>query len=196
MKQRVFYDQCTWEYQSGLARWRDYRQVAARIPARVKPWLLDETSLTEHLVRAGAGDFRVQLQRNCWGLPFADERMALDMDSRERALLRETLLLVRGQPWVYARSVIPASTIIGANKPLRSLGNRSLGSWLFKVPNMQRDPFAIALLPAGNSLVTAELQQQASLWGRRSRFVVNRRALLVCEIFLPAFQPWPMIGRF
>ena len=196
MKQRVFYDQCTCEYQSGLARWRDYRQAASLIPAKVKPWLLDETSLTEHLVRAGAGDFRVQLQRSYWGLPTADERRTLGMASRERALLRETLLLVRQQPWVYARSVIPATTISGNNRPLRAMGNRSLGSWLFKVPNMQRDPFEVVLLPPDNALVSDELQQQHSLWGRRSRFVVNHRALLVCEIFLPAFQPWPMISRF
>ncbi len=196
MKQRVFYDQCTWQCQPGLARWRDYREVVARIPAQVRPWLLDETSLTEHLIRAGAGDFRVQLQRSCWGLPNTGERVALEMASRERALLRETLLLVRGQPWVYARSVIPASTIIGGNRLLRSLGNRSLGSWLFRVPNMERDPFAVALLPPGNKLVSAGLQRQTPLWGRRSRFVVNKRPLLVCEIFLPAFQPWPMIRRF
>ncbi len=196
MKQRVFYDHCTRQCQPALARWRDHRLVRARIPLQVRPWLLDQTSLTEHLVRAGAGDFRVQVQRSCWGAPRTDERAALKMRDRERALLRETLLLVRGQPWVYARSVIPASTVTGDNRLLRSLGNRSLGSWLFQVPNMERDPFAVALLPPGNTLVSAELQQDTPLWGRRSRFVVNQRPLLVCEIFLPAFEPWPMIRRF
>jgi chorismate--pyruvate lyase len=195
MKDRVFYDQCPRKYQSSLAKWRDYRQVKLHIPSRVRPWLLDEGSLTERLVRASGGQFQVQLLRQCWGAPTADERITLGMAQREVALLRETILMGRQQAWVYARSVIPAATLTGHNRCLRSLGNRSLGSWLFQAHDMQRSPFQVSLLAPDNVLVPAELQQDQHLWGRRSRFEVSGAALLVCEIFLPRFKPWPMINR-
>jgi chorismate--pyruvate lyase len=117
------------------------------------------------------------------------------MSHRQVALVRETLLLVKQQAWVFARSVIPASTLNGPNRALRSLGNRSLGSWLFSAPSMRRAPFEVALIDPGNTLVPEQLQTDVQLWGRRSRFEVNQAALLVCEIFLPPFQAWPMIKR-
>lgn len=160
----------------------------------MRPWLLDEGSLTAHLVRASGGEFRVQLQRQHWGLPDHSERAALGLEARQVALLRETLLLVKEQAWVYARSVIPATTLSGSNRCLRSLGNRSLGSWLFNAPDMQRSPFEVALLQPGHSPVPGNLQRDFPLWGRRSRFEVHSAPLLVCEIFLPDFVPWPTIG--
>jgi chorismate--pyruvate lyase len=196
MKDRVFYDQCPRQCQSSLLNWRDNRRVKLQIPATVRPWLLDEGSLTEHLTRAGGGEFHVEVQRNSWGAPDSGERRALGMASREMALVRETLLMVRQQPWVYARSVIPAATLNGHNRNLRSLGNRSLGSWLFKAPDLVRAPFEVALLAPGNALVPAALQGDQNLWARRSRFEVHGASLLVCEIFLPPFRPWPMIQRY
>lgn len=195
MKDRVFYDQSPHQHQSTLGAWRSHRQVRFHIPAGVRSWLLDEGSLTEHLVRAADGDFRVSVQRQDWRLPHRSEQLALGMEAREVGMLRETLLLVKGQPWVYARSVIPATSLAGANRCLRALGNRSLGSWLFRAPDMQRSPFEVALLQPGHSPVPAELQGDQALWGRRSRFQVNDRPLLVCEIFLPSFEAWPTIAQ-
>lgn len=194
MKDRVFYDHCPREYQPGLARWRQHHQLRHCIPAPVRSWLLDEASLTQRLVKASQGEFEVRLQGQFWALPMASERQALDLSPRSMTLVRETLLVGRQQPWVYARSIIPATSLVGKNRSLRALGNRSLGSWLFQQPGMSRSPFAVALLAPANSPVPSELQQQQSLWGRRSVFQVNGAPLLVCEIFLPQFRAWPTIG--
>jgi chorismate--pyruvate lyase len=107
--------------------------------------------------------------------------------------VRETLLLCNDVPWVFARSVIPASSLKGHARQLLKLNNRSLGSWLFNDSTMRRDPFELATITSSNSVVPANLQCQQKLWGRRSKFTVQGLPLLVAEIFLPAFKPWPVI---
>lgn len=191
MKDRVFYDHSRGKYQSDGADWQDYRRILNRIPREVRPWLLDQGSLTRHLQRSSGGQFGVDLLRQRWARPVAHERAILDLKSRELAQVRETLLLVDGEPWVFARSVIPAYTLRGANRRLQYFGSRSLGSWLFQAKNMRRSRFQVAQLAPSCPLVPLELQQTQCLWGRRSRFELSGAPLLVCEIFLPAFRPWP-----
>lgn len=159
------------------------------IPADVRPWLLDTGSLTERLLKASDGHFRVQLLRHQWTRPLADERRALGLQSREAAMVREVLLCCRNEPWVYARSVLPARVLRGQHRHLRSFGARSLGAHLFSSPHTERDPFEYARIP-GHALPDALAPADALLWARRSRFYLNHEPLLVAEVFLPAFQPW------
>lgn len=63
-----------------------------------------------------------------WQLPRAEECRALNLNRRSRALVREVLLLGCGQPWVYARSVLPLRSLQGKSRNLRSLDSRPLGS--------------------------------------------------------------------
>lgn len=190
-KDGAFYDHCRGQHQPEAAIWRDYRRTPYRIPDQVKPWLLDQGSLSRHLQRVSGGHFSVRLLRQTWSSARRDERQLLGLQLRERAQVRETVLQVRGEPWVFARSVIPARSSTGVNRQLRRLGERSLGSWLFQAHDLRRSRFQVARLSPEHSPVPAALQQGQSLWGRRSRFEVNGSPLLVCEIFLPAFTAWP-----
>ena len=194
MNDRLFYDQSRGKYQSDRVAWRDNCHSVGEIPPPVRRWLLDESSLTRHLQQASLQSFAVQVLRQEWASPLAHERRVLDLGVREAAQLRETLLLVDKVPWVFARSVIPAATLTGSNRCLRRLGNQSLGSWLFQTPSLRRSRFQFARINPGNELVPAALQGQRPLWGRRSRFEVRGKPLLVCEIFLPDFRPWPETG--
>ncbi len=160
------------------------------LPPAVRPWLLDSGSLTAHLQQASGGDFRVQLLHHGWARAHADERAALGLGSREATLVREVLLLCHGEPWVYARSVLPARLLRGRHRHLRTFGARSLGAHLFAGPHTQRDPFEVTQLPA-QQLPHAVLTHPARLlWGRRSRFYLDGEPLLVAEFFLAAFRPW------
>ncbi|HEY9035801.1 MAG TPA: chorismate lyase [Pseudomonadales bacterium] len=160
------------------------------VPVAIRPWLLDSGSLTEHLQRISGGDFTVRVLRHGWAKPRPDERAALDLRTQEACIVREVLLLCRGEPWVYARSVLPARVLRGRHRHLRSFGARSLGAHLFANTRTVRDPFEIARLPA-NALPAAVLADSpALLWARRSRFYLDGEPLLVAEVFLPAFQPW------
>lgn len=155
-------------------RWRDGRQfLQQQLPILLRPWLLAEGSLTQRLLAASDGDFRVQLLRQHWCRPVLAEARLLDLAPTAHALVREVILYGRGKPWVYARSVLPAQTLIGDLRRLRKLQDSSLGALLFTYPQLQRRPF--------------EITQSNTLWGRRSRFELDARPLIVSEFFLPAF---------
>ena len=162
-------------------RWRSYRRVpSTRLPRRWRDWLLHPGSLTQRLTEAAGGDFRVELSFQGWGMPTLSEARSLGIDPRQQALIREVRLIGRGQTWVYARSIIPASTLKGPLRKLRRLGNRSLGSLLFKEPTMHRGPIETCSLRLDGLLEPVS--------ARRSVFYLRGLPLLVCEVFLPSLQ--------
>ena len=204
MNNRLFYDQSCGKHQSDRIVWRNHRSALHEIPDQVRPWLLDESSLTRHLQHASQQHFGVQVLWQHWARPLPDEQHILNLPVREVAQLRETLLLVDGVPWVFARSIIPVRSLTGANRRLRHLGNQSLGSWLFQSRSLRRSQFQVARIPSDNPILPAREHSEHSeqgecskqtLWGRRSRFEVDNKPLLVCEIFLGNFRPWTVAGQ-
>ena len=105
-------------------------------------------------------------------------------------LIREVRLHCNNQPWVYARSVLPATSLVGRLDRLRTLDNRPLGHLLFTDPHMSRDRYEICRVPAAALGESVTEQDDDGLWGRRSRFVLSGHPIMVSEIFLPAFRPW------
>lgn len=168
--------------------WRDYH--LATIPPEVKVWLLDAGSLTQRLIAASHNHFRVQLLQHCWQRPRLSESRALGMKEREWAIVREVILRCHDQPWVFARSIIPASSLGGHLRRLRRFSDNSLGELLFRDPSMQRCPFEVARIDGESRMLPAQLRHSATLWGRRCRFELAQKPILVAEIFLPAFEPW------
>ena len=110
------------------------------------------------------------------------------MRQREQALVREVLLVCNNQPWVFARSIIPASVLKGRLHRLRTLHNSSLGTILFTDRSMRRQPFEIAVIDGNSEQLPTDLRQPEKLWGRRCRFEVAGKPLMVSEIFLPDFR--------
>ena len=100
------------------------------------------------------------------------------------ALVRQVLLCCDDQPLVYARSVIPVTTIHGAQRRYANMGNRPLGAMLFSDRTMRREAVEVAVLPLENS-VNQYTQFNEPVWGRRSVFRVAGKPLLVSEYFLP-----------
>ncbi|MFT4836683.1 MAG: chorismate--pyruvate lyase, partial [Psychromonas sp.] len=70
------------------------------------------------------------------------------------------------------------------------IGTDSLGKFLFQDPSMRRDKIEVAQFPVYSAVhqLCTVLNQEVDfpLWGRRSLFYVNNKALLVSEVFLPA----------
>ncbi len=160
-------------------RWTSLRRGhRLRAPYQWHSWLTDNGSLTQRLIQLSQGQFAVRVIRQQWGLPSRHEAQALGMGTRQVALIREVHLLGKGEPWVYARSLIPATTLTGAQRRLRHLGNRSLGSLLFRTPGMRRGPLQISRLG----------HEDNPLWARRSVFFLQEKPLLVCEVFLSPLQ--------
>jgi chorismate--pyruvate lyase len=172
--------------------WQPERQyTASTLPPAMRYWLLDDGSLTNRLTVVGQGDFAVQRLAQSWQVPMPSEQRLLGLPLRQIALIREVALLVRGEPVVFARSVFPVSSLAGELAHLRKLQNRSLGSILFRHRGMHRSPFELAYIPGDSDYLPTHLHQREPAWGRRSRFAIAGKSLMVSEVFLKGFTPWP-----
>ena len=174
---------------AAVLRWLEGRQLPHQQPGPVlRDWLLDVGSLTRRVQRACAGRFRVRVEFQGLGRPRLDECLALHLRQPRRALIREVHLLCDDRPWVFARTVIPISTLRGRERRLAHLGERPLGAVLFADPHMTRGPVEVACVRPGQALYTAAVQglrqRPAEIWGRRSVFRLGGKPLLVSEFFL------------
>ena len=170
-------------------RWFPY----PRLPSPIHPspslraWLLDSGSLTAKLIKLSHGEFRVEVLQQLPARASRSEAFALGIGVHELCLVREVILKGRDKPWVFARSVLPLSSLTGSLRHLRKQGTRPLGAFLFSQPHLSRSPIALSLISRHHSYVPAELIQNHSLWGRRSVFSLDGKPLLVSEVFLSDF---------
>lgn len=141
-------------------------------------WVASRDSLTARLTAAGAPrPFRVRLLDQRIATPHLDEARALDLPPGRQAWLREVALCLGERPWVLARSVAPLDD--RRDRRLERLGERSLGSWLFRQPGLERGEIEVTSAPAG-------FHPARGPWGRRSLFRHDDFRVLVQEWFLEA----------
>ena len=160
--------------------WRPLDQRV--LPAPLRDWMSDPGSLTARLQRYGR--FRVAPGYHALTVPDPSEQHLLGLPPRQRALIREVTLLLDDIPVVAARSVLPLTSLRGANRVLGNMGSRSLGSELYRRPPALRDQVWVryGCPPHGDT----------PCWGRQSRFLKRHQPLLVAEYFLPAL--WDIVA--
>ena len=175
----------------------------ATVLSALRPWLTDPASLTSR-IRARCTRFSVQLLGQRLGRALNDEAVLLGLHAGELVWVREVLLLADGRPVVFARSLLPRCNLRGAWNLFHGFGARSLGLALFADPAIRRTALACARLDrrdarhrrAQQALHPCDaLPLPATLWARRSVFVLRGRALMVSEIFLPAILDLPRRAR-
>ncbi|TVU92349.1 chorismate lyase [Vreelandella titanicae] len=170
-----------------FSRWRPIDAARPAMSAPWWQWVASTDSLTARLMAAG-GDkpFRVRLLRQGVGWPRQDEAQALGIGAKRYAWLREVALCLDETPWVVARSVAPLTQVKGQR--LESLGERSLGSWLFRQPGLVRGPLEVTTHSPQFASVNGI--REGCAWGRRSVFYHGCKhgslSLLVQEYFLTA----------
>lgn len=174
-------------YRSSLLLWQPLPRHTRRPCKPMQDWLIDRGSLTARLIAKSEGKFRVEVVRQIIGVPRLDERQALGMKRPALALIREVILCGRGEPWVFARSLLPLASLTGKLRHLRKQGNRPLGAFLFRQPHLARSAIAVAQISRDHGYVPRNLIGDQLLWGRRSVFYLQQKPLLVSEVFLPAF---------
>jgi chorismate--pyruvate lyase len=177
---------------AGEPVWRNsYRLNRGQLPEQWRDWLLDRSSLTLRLQRACPGTFNVEVVSLRMEPPLLSEARALRRPPQELALVRQVRLLCDGQPWVFARTVIPLPSLRGGLRQLALLGNRPLGAVLFADPTMHRSAVEVTRVgrskrlfsrAIGDTDASAEINE---IWGRRSVFTLKGQPLLVSEFFLP-----------
>lgn len=166
-------------------RWYQRHQLFNHsIDPALHTWLFDKSSLTARLIGICGSDFSVRVISQHYGKIDVTEASAMVLQKSHSALVRQVLLCCDGQPLVYARTVIPVTTIQGAQRRYANMGNRPLGAMLFADRTMQREEVEVSMLPT-----THEANQYTNsnnpIWGRRSVFRVSGKPLLVSEYFLP-----------
>lgn len=168
-------------------RWCSQKRCFSKnLNASVKDWLFDAGSLTARLVSRCDGVFSVKVLSVKSATPTPDEINALNLKPRSQAIIREVLLLCDKQPVVYARTIIPVSSMRGSLRGIVKLGNKSLGAVLFADKKMQRKPVEVTSLAATHKCHEwTGYQKKEAIWGRRSVFILKNEEILVSEFFLP-----------
>jgi len=164
------------------------------LPEHLQYWLLDPNSLTARL-KAHCHQFRVELLGQT--IESCQAHEAVDsIPAGEKVLVREVLLYCDDIPQVFARSLLPLSSLTGAEQALANLGTQSLGQVLFNHPSLERKVIEVATFDLTSSVgkLANDLQLTIThnLWGRRSVFMLENKPLMVAEVFLPgafAYQP-------
>lgn len=161
----------------------------AELPTGLADWLLDSGSLTRRLRQVCPGQFSVRVLGQYWARPLPSEAKSLKLNRQGYVWVREVQLLCDDHPWVFARTLIPLSSLRGRCQRLTRLGTRPLGEVLFADPKIQRGDVEVACILGSQRLhrrAFGDLPEKSdAIWGRRSVFRIGGRPLLVCEIFLP-----------
>lgn len=168
-------------------RWLLASSLCGQVRGPLHQWLLDKSSLTSRLMAKSGGRLTVQVLHQGWGQPTLSEARALRINPRSAVLVREVLLCGDGEPWVFARSILPYSSLKGRLRHLGKFDNRPLGAFLFSQPNMRRGPMEVSKFGPHCNRLPAHLQDDEPAWGRRSVFYVADKPLLVSEVFLKTF---------
>lgn len=161
----------------------------------LKNWLLDTGSLTERLltqcqsfqlVVIGQAPVKISLDESSLLCKTATDFI------QEEWQVREVLLCGDGQPWVFARSIIPMELW---DRDFSGLSNTPIGKLIFNDPRFTREPFQITQLKQSNTfLKQLALQGNLNLWGRRSVFNFEHLKMIVCEVFLPDSPIYQNLG--
>lgn len=170
----------------------EFRRVSRLLdrqpPSAIRDWLEDPGSVTSRMRGACRGEFSLSVVGQKKARPFRQEARVLQLPPRRFALIRQVLLCCAGTPWIFARSVLPFSTLKGCNRRLAHLGSKPLGEVLFALPGLARRQVQIERLSVNSTmrqaLIEAVDEDPADAWLRRSVFLLNNDPLLINEVFL------------
>lgn len=174
-------------------RWQGVLPIARKtLPKALAPWMLNTGSLTQLLIQVCPEPFHVELQAQYYGIPRFNERRSLGLKKRSYCMIRQVLLYCGNMPVVFARTIVPLSTLTGKQRRLACMGNHSLGAALFSDRTMRRDKMEIACIRPGQYFFLQACKTLAEkpdkIWGRRSVFYLRNKKLLVSEFFLPTIS--------
>lgn len=174
-----------------LANWHAYVYTA---PAPLRPWLVDNSSLTLKL-KARCQHFRVKRLHQRRARCLRDEAAILHLPSAMQTWEREVLLYCDQRPMVFAHTVVPLSATANDWPLFNALGERSLGTTLFGDPLVKRGQLQFARLRPQHPLFKRALAalhdadipapQVSALFARRCLYRRKQGLLLVTEVFFP-----------
>jgi len=155
--------------------------------SQVLKWLAEKGSMTEKLKKAANGNLKVELLLSKELIATRSELSRLELPPMTKAYVREVLMSVDSDNWMFGRTIMPLETVNGNyGIKLKELGTQPLGSVLFDEDSTERVSIEIARITKDHALYPDDfLQNESTLWSRRSIFMFHNKPLLVQEVFLP-----------
>ena len=155
-----------------ISSWNTYEAIEHELTnAEIKSWLLEQGPITKRI--KSIAEFRLELIQDELSDATEDEILFLKIDSEE-IRIREVILYGNENPMVFARTIIPNTTIEKGLRELGKIGNKPLGDILF-----EKDIFS------KEDIVFATFKNEESLfWGRKIKYTVKDQPFSVMEVFL------------
>ena len=155
-----------------ISSWNTYEAIEHELTnTEIKSWLLEQGPITKRI--KSIAEFRLELIQDELSDATDDEILFLKIDSEE-IRIREVILYGNEIPIVFARTIIPNTTIEKGLKELGKIGNKPLGDILF-----EKDIFS------KEDIVFESFKDKESLfWGRKIKYTVKDQPFSVMEVFL------------
>lgn len=155
-----------------ISPWTSIESIESKVDASILSWLSESGPITNRIKLSQK--FELELLNDEIDEISKEEELFLNSVS-ETFRVRRVILLGNNTPVVYAKSVIPSSTIENGLSSLGKIGNAPLGDILFT-------PGVFTKL----EMVCASFlsKEKNVYWGRKIKYSVNSEPISVMEVFL------------
>ena len=155
-----------------ISPWTSIESIESKVDASIFSWLSESGTITNRIKLSQK--FELELLNDEIDEISKEEKLFLNSVS-ETFRVRRVVLLGNNTPVVYAKSVIPSSTIENGLSSLGKIGNAPLGDILFT-------PGVFTKL----EMVCASFlsKEKSVYWGRKIKYSVNSEPISVMEVFL------------
>ncbi|MFL2716376.1 MAG: chorismate--pyruvate lyase family protein [Gammaproteobacteria bacterium] len=155
-----------------ISPWTSIESIESKVDASILSWLSESGPITNRIKLSQ--EFELELLNDEIDEISKEEELFLNSVS-ETFRVRRVILLGNNTPVVYAKSVIPSSTIENGLSSLGKIGNAPLGDILFT-------PGVFTKL----EMVCASFlsEEKNVYWGRKIKYSVNSEPISVMEVFL------------
>ena len=155
-----------------ISPWTIIESIESKVDASILSWLSESGPITNRIKLSQ--EFELELLNDEIDEISKEEELFLNSVS-ETFRVRRVILLGNNTPVVYAKSVIPSSTIENGLSSLGKIGNAPLGDILFTP-----DVFTKLEMVCASFLS----KEKNVYWGRKIKYSVNSEPISVMEVFL------------
>ena len=155
-----------------ISPWTTIESIESKVNTSILSWLLESGPITNRIKLSQ--EFELELLNDEIDEISKEEELFINSVSKTFRV-RRVILLGNKTPVVYAKSVIPTSTIENGLSSLGKIGNAPLGDILFT-------PGVFTKL---DMVCASFLSKEKNVyWGRKIKYSVNSEPISVMEIFL------------
>ena len=155
-----------------ISPWTSIESIESKVNTSILSWLSESGPITNRIKLSQ--EFELELLNDDIDEISKEEELFLNSVSKTFRV-RRVILLGNKTPVVYAKSVIPTSTIENGLSSLGKIGNAPLGDILFT-------PGVFTKL---DMVCASFLSKEKNVyWGRKIKYSVNSEPISVMEIFL------------